>query len=168
MMDFEKNKKPIDNSEYVNFNPAATKVAIAPIAKDEFDDYAVMKPGKVDIKPKTLGFRPISESKDDLVVTSPKPGDMAPEGAQIRSGSTTSELGSSTSTIVGSRPSSVNSERIRPASVSSEVQLHYASLDLAKGEEEGSRSPRGPAETTGFTYAEIDFIKSEDFKRVKH
>lgn len=167
MMDFEKNKKPVDTSEYVNFNPAATKMAVAPIAKDEFDDYAVMKPGKVDAKPKTLGFRPISESKDDLAATSPKPGDMAPS-EEVRSGSTTSELGSSTSTIVGSRPSSVNSERIRPASVSSEVQLHYASLDLAKGEEEGSRSPRGPAETTGFTYAEIDFIKSEDFKRVKH
>lgn len=179
MMDFEKNKKQIDTSEYVNFNPAPAKPAVAPIAKDEFDDYAIMKPGKVEAKPKTLGFRPISESRDDLVATSPKPGDVAPEeGAKLevktRPDSTTSELGSSTSTIVGSRPSSVNSEKIRPGSVSSEVQLHYASLDLAKGEEEsGSRSPRGlkqseQGETTGFTYAEIDFIKSEDFKRVKH
>lgn len=193
MMDFEKNKKQ-DPSEYVNFNPLV-KPAVAPIAKDEFDDYAVMKPGlaKIDQKPKTLGFRPISESKDDLVATSPKPGDTLPEEeahspqyarsesvnsekiARTRPGSTTSELGSSTSTIVGSRPSSVNSERIRPASVSSEVQLHYASLDLAKAEEEGgSKSPRALKQTeqqgemTGFTYAEIDFIKSEQNARVKH
>lgn len=84
----------------------------------------------------------------------------------------------------------MNSERIRPASVSSEVQLHYASLDLAKAEEEsGSRSPRtvkvqlndsGVVGQTqpeaGSTYAEIDFLKSEGFKhnllpsntRVKH
>lgn len=204
MMDFEKNKK-VDTSEYVNFNPAV-KPAVAPIAKDEFDDYAIMKPGKVDTKPKSLGFRPISESKDDLA-TSPKPGDVAPDDpkpddsqspqyvrsesvnseklARTRPGSTTSELGSSTSTIVGgttSRPSSVNSERIRPASVSSEVQLHYASLDLAKGEQleeggggGGSRSPRalkqneqGELTSTGFTYAEIDFIKSEQNARVKH
>lgn len=199
MMDFEKNKKQ-DTSEYVNFNPAV-KPAVAPIAKDEFDDYAIMKPGtttaaKLDAKPKSLGFRPISESKDDLA-TSPKPGDIAPDDgkteetttqspqyvrsesvnsekiARTRPGSTTSELGSSTSTIVGSRPSSVNSERIRPASVSAEVQLHYASLDLAKAEEEGSRSPRAlkqneQGELTGFTYAEIDFIKSEQNARVKH
>lgn len=198
MMDFEKNKKP-DTSEYVNFNPAI-KTVTAPIAKDEFDDYAIMKPGSTtaNSKSKTLGFRPISESKDDLaataVATSPKPGDTAPDDvnkteettrsesvnsekiSRTRPGSTTSELGSSTSTIVGgSRPSSVNSERIRPASVSSEVQLHYASLDLAKAEEEGSRSPRvlkqqneQGGELTGFTYAEIDFIKSEQNARVKH
>lgn len=204
MMDFDKNKKQSDGSEYVNFNPVV-KPAVAPIAKDEFDDYAIMKPGlgKVDQqKSKTLGFRPISESKDDLLATSPKPGDLAPDDtkseetaahspqyvrsesvnsekiARTRPGSTTSELGSSTSTIVGSRPSSVNSERIRPASVSSEVQLHYASLDLAKADDDGgsgSKSPRalkqneqGELTTTGFTYAEIDFIKSQQNARVKH
>lgn len=212
MMDFEKKRNP-DTSEYVNFNPAVKPATLAPIAKDEFDDYAVMKPGggggggttKIEAKPKTLGFRPITESRDDLS-TSPKPGDVAPPDdeaqssqqqqyvrsesvnsekiARTRPGSTTSELGSSTSTIVGggggSRPSSVNSERIRPASVSgTEVQLHYASLDLARAAEEegggggGSKSPRAlkqneQGEMTGFTYAEIDFIKSEQNARVKH
>ncbi|KAF5290513.1 hypothetical protein FQA39_LY03617 [Lamprigera yunnana] len=102
-----------------------------------------------------------------------------------RPNSAASEFGSSSSTVVGSRPASVNSDRIRPASVNLEGQLHYASLDLAiTCEEEGSRSPRtvksssvsnaneigniSPTqplpETTGFTYAEIDFIKSEGFK----
>lgn len=103
-----------------------------------------------------------------------------------RPNSAASEFGSSSSTVVGSRPASVNSDRIRPASVNLEGQLHYASLDLAPTcEEEGSRSPRtvkshsvsstaneisntSPtqplSETAGFTYAEIDFIKSEGFK----
>ncbi|KAF5288449.1 hypothetical protein FQR65_LT02101 [Abscondita terminalis] len=100
-----------------------------------------------------------------------------------RPNSAASEFGSSSSTVVGSRPASVNSDRIRPASVNLEGQLHYASLDLAPTcEEEGSRSPRtvksnsvsstaneisntSPtqplSDTVGFTYAEIDFIKSE-------
>ncbi|KAF2898452.1 hypothetical protein ILUMI_07722 [Ignelater luminosus] len=96
-----------------------------------------------------------------------------------RPSSASSELGSSSSTIVGSRPPSVNSDRIRPASVNIEGQLHYASLDLAPTcEEEGNRSPRtvktvgettntSPTQAlpeTGFTYAEIDFVKSEGFK----
>lgn len=100
-----------------------------------------------------------------------------------RPSSASSELGSSSSTIVGSRPASVNSDKVRPGSVNVEGQLHYASLDLAPTSEEegGNRSPRtvknvhntndatntSPTQSlpeTGFTYAEIDFIKSEGFK----
>lgn len=191
MMDFEKPKKIQDTSEYVNFNPKPG--AVAPIAQinDEFGDYAIMKPGKVEDRSskrsssdeKTLGFRPISEGKEDS--SSPKPGELPPEktsesaesAKSSRPGSTSSEMGSSTSTLVGSRPNSVNSEQMRPTSV--EVQLHYASLDLAtRDEETGSRSPRtvkagtqGTSESsqqqpeTGFMYAEIDFIKSEGLKQ---
>lgn len=193
MMDFEKPKKAPDTSEYINFSPAEPKPgATAPIAQinDEFGEYAIMKPGKVDQTPskrdeKTLGFRPISEGKEDSC--SPKPGDLATEktsessesAKSSRPGSTSSEMGSSTSTLVGSRPNSVNSDQIRPTSV--EIQLHYASLDLVtRDEETGSRSPRtvknaaqnaaegGGAQQpqeTGFMYAEIDFIKSEGLKQ---
>lgn len=65
-----------------------------------------------------------------------------------------------------------------------EGQLHYVSLDLAPSlEESGSHSPRAKSEgnsgdsptqqsVSGFTYAQIDFVKSEGLKqnnaKVKH
>jgi hypothetical protein len=81
----------------------------------------------------------------------------------------------------------------RPPSVSSERELHYASLDLAPSGsegEDGSRSPhsiktqgsltesstsspspnpvnQGTGETA-FTYAEIDFAKSEGLRNVSY
>ncbi|XP_031354400.1 insulin receptor substrate 1-like isoform X5 [Photinus pyralis] len=272
VMDFDRAKKSMDTSDYVNYNPATSSVSKC---NTSGGDYAIMRPGTLEIvqpttEPKisipvsspsaltsqlssmVLGksalnydfgmagarcFLPISEARDDsrLLNMSPRPGDVAPSednsnmdesdymlsgdcqspvakisrpnsvnsdcisrstsrpasvsceltrASVSRPNSAASEFGSSSSTVVGSRPASVNSDRIRPASVSFEGQLHYASLDLAPTfEEEGSRSPRtvkstsGNAPTeisntsptqqipeTGFTYAEIDFIKSEGFK----
>lgn len=170
-MDFE------NKSDYVNFNPKS----------NEEDDYAVMKPGVgVRVSSPSMrmammqlsdsSFRPINENKDDAekvedsrVVTDPPYEVLRLESGRnslSRPSSTSSELCSSSSTIVGSRPESVNSDRVRPASVSSaDGQLHYASLVL----EEGNRSPRtvkdgqnGPEVT--LTYAAIDFVKSEGLK----
>ena len=145
------------------------------------------------------GFRPISEqsegsasprsdhvvddgcdvkdaSKPNLQDRSSRPGSVSSEttlSSLSRPESTTSELGSATSTLVGSRPSSVNSDR-RPSSLCSE--LCYASLDLVKSnEEDGHRSPRtvkpnDPATSQeqsqpAFSYAQIDFVKSEGLKQ---
>ncbi|KAL3272560.1 hypothetical protein HHI36_014030 [Cryptolaemus montrouzieri] len=86
-----------------------------------------------------------------------------------RPGSASSDLCSSTSTLVGSRPDSVNSDSIRPSSTSS---LHYANLDLQTIDDDGdSRSPRrnnsNDSNQEGtFTYAEIDFNKSEELKKI--
>jgi insulin receptor substrate 1 len=184
-MDFEQK----NNSDYVNYNPKT------PVN----EDYAVMKPGVRVTSPSMrmammqlsdyTSFRPINENKDDKVedkgeevrseppyeVLRARPGSVAESGRSSlsRPSSTSSELCSSGSTIVGSRPESVNSDRVRPASVTSaDVQLHYASLDL----EEGNRSPRtikGGAGAAGegqtqaeltLTYAAIDFVKSEGLK----
>ena len=92
-----------------------------------------------------------------------------------------SSVGSVEGAVGGVSPSSS-----RPPSVSSERELHYASLDLAPSGsegEEGSRSPRSvktqgsltesstsspsPNPVVGessFTYAEIDFAKSEGLR----
>lgn len=180
-------KSSSNQSDYVNYNPAKT----TPV--DE-DDYAVMKPGQVrsgvvlpsrtTAADSAASFRPIKENKDD---SSEKSSEQPYEVLKPRSrpasvtesirsslsrpSSTSSELysacSSSGSTIVGSRPDSANSDRVRPPSTDV-VQLHYASLDL----EEGNRSPRslkggesssGQVEAT-LTYAAIDFVKSEGLK----
>lgn len=88
-----------------------------------------------------------------------------------RPGSASSDLCSSSSTLVGSRPDSVNSDSIRPPSA-----LHYANLDLQSIDDDGSRSPRTTrnnsnenGQEVSFTYAEIDFNKSEGLKKsVQH
>lgn len=138
-----------DKSEYVNYNPKT------PVN----EEYAFMKPG-VGMRlapPDSAQFRPITETNDD----EGRPYEV------LRPSSTSSELCSSGSTIVGSRPESVNSDRVRPGSVSSADPnyVHYASLDL----DDGNRSPRtvkgeqGGTEVT-LTYAAIDFVKSEGLK----
>lgn len=104
-----------------------------------------------------------------------------------RPGSTSSELGSTSSTLVGgSRPPSVGNDPTRPPSATSnDMQLCYASLELVRSDEDGSRSPRtlktqtsdgsgnsassssggGQEQDTAFTYAKIDFVRSgESFK----
>lgn len=185
--------KSSNQSDYVNYNPAKTPV--------NEDDYAVMKPGvlftsRTAIKQPTdsASFRPIKENKDDSLKKSnetqaseqpyevlkprSRPASVTESirSSLSRPSSTSSELysgcSSSGSTIVGSRPDSANSDRVRPPSVSStDVQLHYASLDL----EDGNRSPRNlkgsvtTGETPGqveatLTYAAIDFVKSEGLK----
>ncbi|CAG9830268.1 unnamed protein product [Diabrotica balteata] len=110
--------------------------------------------------------------------------------ATSRPSSTSSELWSSSSTLVNSRPESVNSDRIegnwtnnpsqkdaKPEEKTEKNKLHYASLDLTTQEEE-NRSPRNTkgsqcseeasssvqGEPT-FVYAEIDFVKSEGLKQ---
>lgn len=102
-----------------------------------------------------------------------------------RPSSTSSELWSSSSTLVSSRPESVNSDAIHSDSMSSqssvvvggasETKIHYASLDLAQNqEEELSRSPTTVKTTdnAGQThqeptsiYAKIDFVVSEGLKQ---
>ncbi|GJQ80083.1 hypothetical protein Trydic_g19366 [Trypoxylus dichotomus] len=98
-----------------------------------------------------------------------------------RPGSTSSELGSTSSTLVGSIPPSVSNDPTRPPSAtSSDLQLCYASLELVRSEEDGSRSPRtlkaqssdgsvnaasgsgDQEQDTAFTYAKIDFVRSGD------
>ena len=90
--------------------------------------------------------------------------------------------------VAGSSPTSS-----RPPSVSSERELHYASLDLARSSSEGEDGSRSPhtiktqgsltesstsspspnpiSQGTGelaFTYAEIDFAKSEGLRNVSY
>lgn len=139
-------------------------------------------PQSVSVSSETIGnsnSRPSSVSSNK----SSRPSSVSSEitkGTLSRPNSVSSELGSTSSTIVGgSRPGSVNAEIVtRPSSVSSERELHYASLDLAPSEDDGTRSPRssgirqdgGRSPTPNsigepvFTYAEIDFIKSEGLK----
>lgn len=110
------------------------------------------------------------------IISSSRPSSVSSESNKIpllsRPSSTSSDgCSSSTCTLIGSRPESVNSE-----------QLHYASLDLATnvtmnnddGGVEGANncSPRNvksspttgeilnTTETDAFSYAEIDFAKS--------
>lgn len=78
--------------------------------------------------------------------------------------------------LLAVRPGSAGGERIasRPGSVGGDRELHYASLDLPP---EAERSPRctdvslsaspSPNPEPAFTYAQIDFLKSENLK-VKH
>lgn len=120
--------------------------------------------------------RPGSVSSDKSNISRPSSvSSEVTKGSLSRPSSVSSELGSTTSTIVGSRPESVNAECVRPPSVTSEKELHYASLDLAPMDEDGTRSPRTkgdiarsptPSSSEHFTYAEIDFIKSEGMKQV--
>lgn len=126
--------------------------------------------------------RPGSVSSDRSASRPSSVSSEVTKGSLSRPSSVSSELGSTSSTIVGgSRPGSVNADVIaRPSSVTSEGrELHYASLDLAPADEDGTRSPRNvrmpetarsptPNSASGgeptFTYAEIDFIKSEGLK----
>ncbi|XP_028135100.2 insulin receptor substrate 1-B isoform X1 [Diabrotica virgifera virgifera] len=109
--------------------------------------------------------------------------------ATSRPSSTSSELWSSSSTLVNSRPESVNSDRIEgnwtnnpsqkdaKPEEKTENKLHYASLDLITQDEE-SRSPRNTKGSQSseeasssvqgeptFVYAEIDFVASEGLKQ---
>ncbi|KAJ8967598.1 hypothetical protein NQ314_002716 [Rhamnusium bicolor] len=155
--------------------------------------YETLRAGEC-VSPAAKISRPNSVNSDKINSTSPRPSLVSGEktrpssvasetckGAGSRPSSTSSELCSSSSTLVGSRPESVNSDRIRPDSAASQpiaaktdIRLHYASLDLAQ-EEEGNRSPRtaksSPNEVGSlmqceptFIYAEIDFLKSEGLK----
>lgn len=134
------------------------------------------------ISPVAKISRPNSVNSDKLSKNNSRPGSVSSEvtkGTLSRPSSVSSELGSTSSTLVGSRPESVNAEHLtRPPSVSSEREIHYASLDLAPTEDDGTRSPRGknqpdstrsptPSSSTEpcFTYAEIDFAKSENMKQ---
>jgi hypothetical protein len=111
------------------------------------------------------------------------------EGAisrQLSNSSTESVVTGQAATVSGGSPASS-----RPPSVSSERELHYASLDLAPSGsegEDGSRSPHSirtqgsltesstsspspnpvnqAAGEPAFTYAEIDFAKSEGLRNV--
>ena len=105
-------------------------------------------------------------------------------GGAISRQLSSSSVGSVEGMAAGAPSSSPSSSR--PPSVSSERELHYASLDLAPSGsegEEGSRSPRSvktqgsltesstsspsPNPVAGestFTYAEIDFAKSEGLR----
>ncbi|XP_018563090.2 insulin receptor substrate 1 isoform X2 [Anoplophora glabripennis] len=147
------------------------------------------------VSPAAKISRPNSVNSDAINSTSPRPNLGSNEksrpssvasdtskGATSRPSSTSSELCSSSSTLLGSRPESVNSDQIRPDSaagqpvtVKTDIQLHYARLDLAQAEEDGSRSPRTTKSSPGdaasqtqcepaFFYAEIDFKKSEGLK----
>lgn len=119
--------------------------------------------------------RPGSVSSDNSNVSRPSSvSSEVTKGTLSRPSSVSSELGSTTSTIVGSRPESVNADCVRSPSVTSEKELHYASLDLAPTDDDGTKSPRTkgdlarsptPSSSEHFTYAEIDFIKSEGMKQ---
>lgn len=154
---------------------------ISPVAK-------ISRPNSVNSdKLSRNNSRPGSVSSDKSNISRPSSVSSEVKGTLSRPSSVSSELGSTTSTIVGSRPESVNADLNRPPSVSSEREIHYASLDLAPTDDDGTRSPRGKNQTDStrsptpssstepcFTYAEIDFAKSENMKqnilnaKVKH
>lgn len=117
-----------------------------------------------------------------------RPSSVSSEKSNLsRPSSTSSDVGSTTSTIIGmnSRPSSSNSDKIIIKNNNTDV-LHYASLDLVKNpEDDTSKSPTSNTlinddnirsstpshimqqqqqqqqQQTGCTYADIDFVKSE-------
>lgn len=218
VMDFEKKTSNCKtDSDYVNYNPATTKIINQ---KVQSGDYAIMKPGipnnlsspsATSPKPKISSpnfnhssnncFRPISENTDyaylgpqspilnetkDQENKSKRPGSVSSDSTKStvsRPSSASSDVGS-TSTVIGvnSRPTSSNSDRIRPASMTTEIQLHYASLDLAtkceeedafksaksKSQEENTEpttSNQPQQHPTGCTYADIDFVKSDELNQ---
>ncbi|KAJ8959222.1 hypothetical protein NQ318_022484 [Aromia moschata] len=122
------------------------------------------------VSPAAKISRPNSVNGDKMKSTSPRPSlvacdksrppSVSSEGSRAsaasRPSSTSSELCSGGSTVVGSRPESVNSD-CKPA----DVQLHYASLDLAQAQEEDAS--RSPAHDEGQP-RRIDFLKSEGLK----
>lgn len=190
VMDFSRVNRPATDSDYVNYNPAK------PYKRTQSADYVpIMAAGRLTKENANQSneklFRPITESTERL--SSSRPGSHRSlenlRGVEVESpsripsssrpGSTSSEV----STIVGSRPPSVGNDPTRPPSATSgETQLCYASLELVKTEEDGSRSPRtlksqssdgggssagssggGATVTEGdgtFTYAKIDFVRS--------
>lgn len=137
--------------------------------------YETLSPvAKVSRPSSVVGSRPGSVSSDRSRPSSVS-SELGKSGTLSRPSSVSSELGSTSSTIVGSRPESVCAEATRPPSVSSERELHYASLDLATIDDDGTRSPRQSKDTRSptpststepcFTYAEIDFGRSEVLKQ---
>ncbi|KAG5880114.1 hypothetical protein JTB14_027054 [Gonioctena quinquepunctata] len=125
------------------------------------------------VSPAAKISRPNSVDNDKTVKNTPNRhlGDKVDtKGAVSRPSSTSSELWSSSSTLVSSRPESVNSDRMVDSKP--DGKLHYASLDLAQSqEEEEGASPRSSsggdstAPEPTFVYAEIDFMKSEGLKQ---
>ncbi|XP_069700000.1 insulin receptor substrate 1 isoform X10 [Periplaneta americana] len=134
-------------------------------------------------------------------ISRPKPPEVKPPvvSRQTSGSSLGSEVGaisrqlssSSVDSVVAGAAGGGSPTSSRPPSVSSERELHYASLDLAPSGsegEEGSRSPRSfktqgsltesstsspspnpvnqAAGESSFTYAEIDFAKSEGLRNV--
>lgn len=146
------------------------------------------------VSPAAKISRPNSVSSDTVKTSSPRTCDKTRPAsvssdtcrdAISRMSSTTSELWSSSSTLVSSRPESVNSDAIHSDSVSSQsstvvggtsdTKIHYASLDLIQNQdEESSRSPttvksgdnsgQAHQEPTSI-YAKIDFVVSEGLKQ---
>lgn len=178
-MNFSAPEKP----SYVNFRPQAhppsSKYPATSASSKAQDDYAPMDLGGrgsawcesyLTQVNNSLCFKPIDEESNK----------------QSRPSSESSEV----STLVGSRPNSVNSaggqDPSSPAPAP-QAQLHYASLDLASSDNaEDAALKRLPkismkdgngsnTQDAGFAYAEIDFARSEGFKanslmspKVKH
>lgn len=147
------------------------------------------------VSPAAKICRPNSVSSDTVKTPSPRisektrPASVSSDisrGAISRPSSTSSELWSSSSTLVSSRPESVNSDAIHSDSVSSqssvvaggasETRIHYASLDLVQNQDdEVARSPTtvrnqsdGSVQTqqdSPSVYAKIDFVVSEGLKQ---
>ncbi|XP_021930938.1 insulin receptor substrate 1 isoform X3 [Zootermopsis nevadensis] len=155
-------------------------------------DNKVGKVGTIAWQPSGSSTRPADASNIGKISRQPSGSSLgSAEGAisrQLSNSSVESVVaGPASSVSVGSPTSS------RPPSVSSERELHYASLDLAPSGsegEDGSRSPhsikaqgsltesstsspspnpvnQGTGESA-FTYAEIDFAKSEGLRNVSY
>lgn len=181
---------------YENLRSGADSAAEDSSRSDSLDGtYETLRGGNC-ISPVAKISRPSSVNSDKIGRSTSRPGSVSSDKSNVsrpssvssevtkgtlsRPSSVSSELGSTSSTIVGSRPESVNTDHLtRPPSVSSDRELHYASLDLAPTDEDGTRSPRaGKTQTDStrsptpsssaepcFTYAEIDFVKSEGMKQ---
>ncbi|KAI4456394.1 hypothetical protein MML48_8g00012582 [Holotrichia oblita] len=206
VMDFcrtKTNTKPESSgdSDYVNYNPAK------PYTRTHSADYVPIIPQttKITKDPTSSNLEgsyrslenlrsnetesPSGNETGDKAKSRPDSVTSSETGSNLsRPGSTSSELGSTSSTLIGgsSRPPSVGNDPTRPPSTTSnDMQLCYASLELVRSDEDGSRSPRtlktqtsdgsansaassssGAAEQdTAFTYAKIDFVRSgESFK----
>lgn len=207
MMDFDKRSSTNSDNDYVNYNPVKNKVIQQKIESGDYAIMKPGIPvnqTKLLNKPLTTSqnsFRPITDNQDYAMLepsqssSSPccdakenhlenkckRPSSVSSDSNKSnlsRPSSTSSDIGSTTSTIVGinSRPASSNSDRIKH---NIEGQLHYASLDLTstkndddeslkspklKLQDESNVRPSTPSQVqTPFvcTYADIDFVKSE-------
>lgn len=102
--------------------------------------------------------RPSSVNSEQCSTTAGAGAATGPGAVRSRPSSVSSEVGG---TPGGSRPSSVAGER--------EARLHYASLEHDPPAERSPRPPITPhSMTPAFTYAEIDFTKSEELKNSKN
>ncbi|XP_057659252.1 insulin receptor substrate 1 isoform X1 [Diorhabda carinulata] len=167
----------IKESQSMCFQPIKEDLASSPVNEvsrrtSDTSDYMELGVSSSSSSSTTKISRPNSVNGESRLVTDkPRPSSVSLDNSRMvtsRPSSTTSEQWSSSSTLVNSRPESVNSDTIKDVKEESTQnnRLVYASLDLVKQEdEEEENRAEGSAEQSTFVYAEIDFVKSEGLKQ---